>query len=311
MSPPVTISATASPSPCCPAALLLLSIHTLQHTQHIGASAVTSEVHLLQSCALAHCSAVLLSKVQVGCPYQRAARSTVEYMVKPTLSTSRVGRERSNWPTRRLKDHSSSPPLRCPQCLLTQKLPRLNEGGLSSSKAKRWLREGQAFVASAHSIVGERMLSWDFEHLRRHLPPSQKFDVFFVHDRLVMSHSTRYGSGAAPAASPDYTSASADAVRSAKSDVSALTFADFLAASERRAAGGAGGRPYLGCDLLRRANKQQAHPSAGPIGDRLLADLKTFGFAAMEAIGLPVMTSMHLFVGSSHTHYHTRASRAR
>jgi len=201
---------------------------------------------------------------------------------------------RSSWRHRRrtkpAEIDSIDPPLRCPACVTNGELPRLDS--FTSSKARAFLRKGQAFVAPASSTIGE-MVRWDFEHLARHLPPTQRFDVFKVVDRLVMSHSLRYG-----------VPASADGGSFERSAVSALTFAEFLAATEAYEATRSGGRPYLGVDLLRRATKRQKDLALGQVGSSLAAELRTFRMGDLERAGMPPMSAIHLFVGSRATCYH-------
>ena len=233
---------------------------------------------------------------------------------------------------------SSHPPLRCPTCLLSEVLPRLPDVTSKSSveRLKKMLSGGEAFVAPASSVVGEDMLRWDFEYLREHLPPAQRYDVFYVRDRLVMSHSLRYSGGDIPGATSggcgevvvgggeggggegggEGDAASALGLAGdapfAQSKVSFMTFADFLAASEAARAAGegaaadAGGeRPYLGLDLLKRSSKLDADGRLGAIGEALSADVHKFDFAALRGWGFPVISAMHLFVGSEATCYHT------
>ena len=63
----------------------------------------------------------------------------------------------------------------------------------------------------------------------------------------------------------------------------------------------AGGRPYLGIDLLRRHSKNQAAAERGPLGARLLAELDTAPLHAAlrkltERRALPTPSSLHLFL---------------
>ena len=222
--------------------------------------------------------------------------------------------------------------------LNSEVLPRLPDVTSQSSveRLKKMLSGGEAFVAPASSVVGEDMLRWDFEYLREHLPPAQRYDVFYVRDRLVMSHSLRYSGGDIPGATSggcgevvggggeggggegggEGDAASALGLAGdapfAQSKVSFMTFADFLAASEAARAAGegaaadAGGeRPYLGLDLLKRSSKLDADGRLGAIGEALSADVHKFDFAALRGWGFPVISAMHLFVGSEATCYHT------
>ena len=110
------------------------------------------------------------------------------------LRGRRRGAERSSWRRRGPLRADVDPPLRCPAQLLTLELPRVAD--LCSVRARAWLHEGQAFVTPAASLLGD-LAGWDMAHLRRWLPVDKRFGVHLVRDRLVMSHSTRYG-GANP-----------------------------------------------------------------------------------------------------------------
>lgn len=224
---------------------------------------------------------------------------------------------------------SIHPPLRCPPSLLTEHLPRLPDvSSLSSVKAiKKMLLDGKAFAAPAKDIVGAGMLRWDFDYLLKNLPTEQKFDVFYVRDRLVMSHSIRYGDAATAAGSAAAASSAAGATGTcggdtapfAQSELAALTFAEFLAASKgasmaaSKAAstdGGEGstrpaGTPYLGLDVFKRTSKQDQAGRHGPIGDTLVKDMLQFDFCALMDWSFPVISAMHLFVGTAGTCYHT------
>ena len=174
------------------------------------------------------------------------------------------------------------------------------------------LRAGTAFVVQSPALVGDRMLRWDFDYLAKHLPPNQPFNVFLVRSRLVMSHSLRYSkfsvatNAAAGTSSPQPdSSASGHDDAFAPSAVQFLCFRDFVAESTRREAEGKGMRPYLGVDLLGHSSKQDSQGKHGPIGERCLQDFATFGHERLRAMHqrgeLPLVSSIHLFVGSAAT----------
>ena len=196
-----------------------------------------------------------------------------------------------------MDEDPATPPLRCPACILSQTLPRLPEVGVKSddkeanAKLQQWLKDGQAFSAPARSIVGDEMGGWDFEHLAKHLPAEQKFNCFNA------------SGGSEGGKDKDVRD---DIARFAQSEAEPLTFADFLSAVEKRGELGEGGRPHLNFDLLRRASKEDKDGAYGPIGETLLAELRTFGFEALAKVGWPVISSMDLFIGCSAAVHHTR-----
>lgn len=197
-------------------------------------------------------------------------------------------------------------PLRCPTCIIDGLLPRLADGLLGDT-AKTWLREGNAFVTSAAALIGgaSPLLQWGFDHLAKHLPPSQRHDVYHVADRLVMSHSIRYS--ATHDAAGGIAASDGDG-RFATSAVSFLTFRDFVAASRQREVAGEGAKPYLGLDVFRRKAKDDTDGAVGPIGESLASELRTLSWSTLDKLAvsneLPVLASAHLFVGSAATLYH-------
>lgn len=187
-------------------------------------------------------------------------------------------------------------------------------GGISSRDAREWLCDGKAFVTNDRALVGDAMLGWDFDHLSRHLPADQLYDVFLVRERLVMSHSVRYSTHNLQGTGSGATSSDEGAF--AQAPIRFMRFAEFLELSAERERRGEGPRLYLGLDLLRFKDKQDSTGTRGAIGERLLAECgaseqsavskgSMFGLAclrAMQTAGeLPALASMHLFVGSAAT----------
>ena len=184
-----------------------------------------------------------------------------------------VGRRapaRGDW--RRSRCAASSPPLRCPSCITGREFKRLHN--LDVPSARKYLRDGEAFVCSAPTIVGE-LLGWDFEHLARPLPPASRYGVHRVRERLVMSHSVRYSGGQLPVANDVNQPFS-------QTEVSFMTFKEFLEATDRFERTRVGGRPYLGLDLLRRSSKQQEGYETQNLGEQLTAELRTFQSGRLE-----------------------------
>ena len=83
-----------------------------------------------------------------------------------------------------------------------------------------------------------------------------------------------------------------------------MTFKEFLEATDRFERTHVGGRPYLGLDLLRRSSKQQEGYETQNLGEQLTAELRTFQSGRLETLGLPRISSIHVFVGSRATLYH-------
>jgi hypothetical protein len=147
------------------------------------------------------------------------------------------------------------------------------------------------------------MLRWDFDYLRAQLPRDKRFDVFHVHERLVMSHSVRYSSVTSESQQELSKTSPPAHGRFARSAVTFMTFGEFMAASARRERADDGPRPYLGLDLLRRTTKEEDLLQAA-LGPQLRADLSTFQMDVLRAAELPALSSMHLFVGMHGTVYH-------
>ena len=237
-------------------------------------------------------------------------------LMEPAVCTARRARHRAEFRTRArvqgMVFFSSSVPLRCPETLIAEPLARL-DGGIDSETAKEWLRNGRAFVTRDRALIGQRLQCWDFEHLARHLPLDKRFGVYVVKERLVMSHSLRYSKlklapdGSVIGAPP--VDKCGDRGMFAHSAVRYLTFREFADASaECEHDQHAVGRPYLGIDIFKRANKQDVKGSFGPLGTQLLDELSTFAWPRLEAMErrgeLPILSSFHLFAGSSHILYH-------
>ena len=191
-------------------------------------------------------------------------------------------------------------PLRCPSSLLKLTLPRLPD--LVSARAQRCLREGEAFVAPTAQLLG-KMLDWDLDHLQRRLPADIKWGVHMVREKLVMSHSVRYGGAQQPTGPP------ADE-RFEKSATRVFTFSEFVElATKRDSNPSSEGRPYLGIDVFKRSGKQDVAGHHGSIGQALLSEFTSAPLHAtltsLHSSGkLPLLSSIHLFIGMARINYH-------
>ncbi|CAJ1414855.1 unnamed protein product [Effrenium voratum] len=123
-------------------------------------------------------------------------------------------------------------PVRCPKELLRDRLPRLAR--LDSAQAQEFLREGRAFVAPAEGLLGRRLLNWDFQYLKEHLPASQRYGVMLDEGsgKIVMSHSARNGQRQVDLSQIE-TQKQSDEGLFGTSDQTRMTFSDFLEEARR------------------------------------------------------------------------------
>ncbi|KAL1523061.1 hypothetical protein AB1Y20_018021 [Prymnesium parvum] len=212
---------------------------------------------------------------------------------------------RADWRPHRARPPAASTrreaPLRMPADIARRPLPRL----AALHDAAAWLRDGRPFVCGAASALcagAGSMLRWDLGFLAAHLPTDTLFGVHLVDEKLLMSHSLRYDAagGAAEASAAD-----GGFPRSGRRR---LTFHEFVAAAERRVRSGAGPRPYLGFNLFQRAHKGDLRGTACLQDATLRGDLDVLMRGALEPMHargeLPLLSSIHAFVGISETLYH-------
>eukprot|EP00966_Prymnesium_polylepis_P128288 2967097-Prymnesium_polylepis.1 len=213
------------------------------------------------------------------------------------------GGERAAWRgCRRRAAGDRTVPLRCPACIIEGPLPRLS--ALRSAKAVRWLHEGRPFVTNASAAFGAdgSMLRWDFDYLQRHL--STTCSVHLVNEKLLMSHSTRYSGEKFAVSSSSFP----------QSSIMTSSFRQYVDAAQRRVRDGSGPRPYAGADLFKRAHKGDAAGRDCVLSACLLADLSVLQRGTLEAMHsrseLPLLSSIHLFVGIAETLYHCHCTPA-